>query len=240
MTNHNHPFEWFKLTDYAVSPSISDWVAMLSRRADWRESVLTIYPDGVPMEDKTSVRDDYLAAVLPSNLGAHPSASDHKSPTPPPLIVDITEDCSGGQLPISDFEMQGFGTRILAVNPNASDRDLTVAFENWRKERRKRASLPIKRPGRPSANFEVTARHLISWREHNVLGALDLDFCAKIFGIDPLKYETLGIFLGCKPDDDPKEHGRVARATAKEAMKCISLLQAQIQARNSVRKRGKK
>jgi hypothetical protein len=243
VTKHNHPFDWFKLADYAAPLSLTDWAIMLSRRAGRREILLTIYPDGVPEKDKASVWDDYLTAVSlrnVSNLAVHPSGSDHESTTPPPLIEDLTVKCSKGRRPISKFEMHIFGTRVLAVNPNAPDPVLKTHFENWLKEQRKRSPVPARRRGKPSANFEIRGDHIKSWTHYNVLAVFDLDFYAKVFGIKRLTHEQLGNLLECSDDYDPKEWGRNARAKAAEAMRCLDVLAAQIQAKTSVREGGPK
>jgi hypothetical protein len=229
MTKHNHPFDWFKPADYAVDLSLTDLATMLSRRQEWRDSLDTIYRSGVPDEHKASVWRDYLAAVLPRNLGLYPAGSDPKSTTPSPLL-DITENCCSGQVPISEFEIQNLGTRILAVNLSASDTVLIKQFIDWLKHERERSGLPLKRRGRSSANVEVTISHLSNWRQYNVLAVLDLDLCAHVFGVAPLTYEVLGRdFLGCSSKVDPKEWGRAARAKAKEFTKCLGLLESQIE-----------
>src|SRR4051794_13695429 len=89
--------------------------------------------------------------------------------------------------------------------------------------KRKRSGLPLKRPGRSSTNVEVTIKHLSNWRQYNVLAALDLDFCADVFGVARLTNEVLGRdSLECGRDVDPKEWGRVARAKAEEFTNCLS------------------
>jgi hypothetical protein len=227
MTKYNHPFDWFKLADYAADLSPEDWAIMLSVRQEWRDSLDIIYRSGVPDEHKASVSYGYLAAVLPCNLGVYPAGP--KSTTPPPLL-DITENCCSGQFPISEFEIQNLGTRILAVNLSAADTALIKKFFDWLEHERKRSPLPLKRRGRSSANVEVTINHLSNWRQYNVLAVLDLDFCADVFGVARLTHEVLARdFLECGPKVDPKEWGRVARAKAEEFTKCLSLLEARIQ-----------
>lgn len=229
MTKHNHPFDWFKPANYAVDLSLADWATMLSRRREWRDSLDIIYRSGVPDEHKARVLHDYLAAVLPCNFGIYPAGSDPKSTTPPPFL-DLTENCCSGQVPISEFEMRNLGTRILAVNLSAADTVLIKQFIDWLEHERKRSGLPLKRPGKPSTNVEVTIKHLSNWRQYNVLAALDLDFCADVFGVARLTNEVLGRdFLECGRDVDSKEWGRVARAKAEEFTNCLSLLEAQIQ-----------
>jgi hypothetical protein len=229
MTKHDHPFDWFNLADYAADLSPEDWATMLSVRQEWRDSLDIIYRSGVPDEHKASVWHDYLAAVSPCNLGVYPAGSDPKSTTPPPLL-DITENCCSGQVPISEFEMQNLGTRILAANLSAADTVLRKDFDVWLEHQRKSSPLPLKRRGRSSANVEVTINHLSNWRQYNVLAVLDLDFCADVFGVARLTHEVLGRdFLECGRNVDSKEWGRVARAKAEEFTKCRSLLEAQIQ-----------
>ena len=152
------------------------------------------------------------------------------NPNFPDGLLDTTENCCSGQVPISEFEMQNLGTRILAVNLSASDTVLIKQFIDWLKHERKRSGLPLKRPGRPSTNVEVTIKHLSNWRRYKVLAVLDLDLCAQVFGVPPLTHEVLGgNFLGCSSKVDPKEWGRAARDKAEEFTNCLSLLEAQIQ-----------
>jgi hypothetical protein len=246
VTKHNHPFDWFKLADYAAPLSLIDWAIMLSRREDWRETFLTFYPkafypDGAPEEERASFWHGYLAEVLPCNFGVGLELKG--GITLPPPIVDITEKCSRGRTPISKFEMQIFGTRVLAVNPNAPDPVLKNHFENWLKEQRKRSPLPAKRAGTPTTNLKITNKHLSSWRKYNVLAVLDLDFCAEVFVTNNkrLTHEMLaGDFLKCRSKVDSKEWGRNARAKAKEAMQCRGLLEAQIQAETTPHEGGPK
>jgi hypothetical protein len=91
--------------------------------------------------------------------------------------------------------------------------------------------LPARRRGKPSLNFEITADHIKSWTYYNVLAVLDLDFYAKVFGIEPLTHQQLGELLERTFQFEAKDWGRNARAKAAEAMRCLDVLQAQIQAK---------
>jgi hypothetical protein len=138
----------------------------------------------VPQKERDSFWRGYLAEVLPCNHGA---GAEHKGGTTlPPPIVDSTEKYSSGRTPISKFEMQILGTRILVVNPSAPDAVLKKYFEKWLKEQRIRSPLPVKRRKKPSANSEVTNSHLSSWCKYNVLA---------VRGKDPsMAEDVLGMF----------------------------------------------
>ena len=188
-----------------------------------------------------------MADVLPSNIRKNSGLSvgwQHEGlKTSPPYIADITEECSKGlarTVRALRFEKQFFDIRVLTMNLRAPDALLKKQFETLLKEQRKRSRLPAKRRGRPSTNFEVTNDHLRSWRQYNVLAVFDLDFCAQVFGIDPLTHGQLGNLLECDRDIDPKEWGRAARDKAAEAMQCLDVLAAQIQAKTSVGEGGPK
>jgi hypothetical protein len=127
-----------------------------------------------------------------------------------------------------------FGTRILRVNPNTPDEALIQAFKEWLQQQRKFDPLPVVMPGHKGLNVRITDKHLKSWTEYKVLAVIDLDFCAKVFGVSNLSHEALCDLL-LPPDcplakeDSPelRDWGREARRKAEEAKESIDLLIAQ-------------
>jgi len=242
-----HIPSWFKLADYAEAENFnfSDWAVMISHRHLWRQSLDTTYPRGVPNEQKASFWNDYLGDVLPSKIDVNRGFrwlrgwDNEGLKTPPPYIADITEECSKGLARVVRglrYEKQFFDARVLTVNINAPDTILVQHFHDWLKEGRKRSRVPVRRRGKPSANFEITGDHTRSWTRYKVLAVLDLDFYAQVFGIKPLMHEQLGNVLECNHDYDAKDWGRNARAKAIEAMQCLDVLAAQVQPMGSSQK----
>lgn len=241
MIKHNHPFDWFKLAHYAEAENFnfSDWSVMLSHRQIWRDLNLR-YPSKAPDAEKAKFWDTYLADVLPSNIGENrklPIGWDHEGLlTQPPCIADITVESSKGLVGLVQalrYERQFSNIRILTVNMTAPDKGIKQAFADWLREQRRQSPMPARRRGKPSANFEITDDHLKSWARYKVPAVLDLDFYAQVFGIKPLSHEQLAKLLECDDDYDPKEWGRNARAKAAEAMGCVGVLAAQIQAKTN-------
>jgi hypothetical protein len=104
MTKHNHPFDWFKLADYADAKNFnsSDWRPMLSHRRIWRDiwGGHPNYPRKAQDEEKAKFWDTYLADVLPSNIRENRKLplgwDDEGLLTQPPCIADITEELFKG------------------------------------------------------------------------------------------------------------------------------------------------
>lgn len=241
MSKHNHLFDWLELADYAEANSFNlfDWAVMLSHRGLWRKSL----PYNQPMSDlesKWAYFRDYLDDVLPCNIHENRSVPKALEPWDREVMIwstrivdDITAEFSkdpDNTLRRLKFEVDVHGTRLLAVNPWTPDNLLGERFQHWWRKQRKESPLPAKRRGRPSSNVEITADHLRSWLDYNVLAVFDLDFYAQVFGIKPLSDEQLVELLECHLNVKAKNWGRRARAKTKKAMQCLDVLVAQAQA----------
>ena len=153
--------------------------------------------------------DEYLRVALPCNYRKVPPQARML-----PLLEDITERVAGLdkeeasalsallQLrtlpPLADITPQiarlgkdhaaiHFGVRFLRVNRIVPDNHLKQAFDNWLRESPVSAPQGVSRRGRPSSNIMITSQHLKSWTAYNILGVMDLDLCATLFGVRRLR-----------------------------------------------------
>ena len=212
---------------------------MFSRRDVWQTVFLSdqwrlsgASPKSIE-DDRIQSWNTYLADVLPCNLGVRRPEWYPATPTALRPITDITEsfgDFDKAGRP-ADFEVSFLGARVLIVNAGAPDTDLKNHFDAWLAEQRTQSPLPARRRGRPATNFAITPDHFRSWARYHVLAVLDLDFYAQVFGIKPLSHEQLGHLLERRFKFEAKDWGRNARAKAAEAMRCLDVLQAQIEAK---------
>jgi hypothetical protein len=146
-----------------------------------------------------------------------------------PLLEDITEQIAGLDKDEASAWAIHFGVRFLRVNRIVPNKDLKQAFDRWLRKSRIRAPRRMSRRRRPSSNVIITSRRLKSWTAYNILGVMDLDLCATLFGVRRLSHQELCDYL-IDPKRlgkvDPKDWGRTARIKAEEAKQ--SLLIAQV------------
>jgi hypothetical protein len=243
MKKQSQPFDWFKLADYAEAKNfdLSDWLVMLRHRKLWRDrwGGNPKYPREAPKEEKAEFWDTYLKDVLPSNIGENRKLPrwDHEGLlTQPPCIADITDESSKGLVALVQnlrYEKLFFGTRILTVNMTCPDTVILQGLADWLRERREQSPLPVKRRGPRALNVKITSDHPRSWVDYNVLSVFDLDFYAQVFGIEPLTHQQLAELLEPGGEVDAIDWGRNARDKAAEALRCVDVLEAQVEAKTS-------
>jgi hypothetical protein len=230
-------YNWFKREDYLPISSfnLADWAAMLQVRCNFEHASAPdrkhhLTPDAAKKltftsDEKRRLRpiwDEYLRVALPCNYRKVPPQARTL-----PLLEDITAQIARlGK----DQAAIHFGVRFLRVNRLVPDKHLKQAFDNWLRQSRISAPRGVSRRGRPSSNITITSQHLKSWTAYNILGVMDLDVCATLFGFRRLSHEKLCDYL-IDPekvgDVGPKDWGREARRKAEEAKESLDLLIAQ-------------
>ena len=201
-------FSWCKLEDYAPTYEFdfADWATMLQIRWDydqqWPPKIYHLEPEAIQALRRHGSRtaaefwDNYLRAVLPREYIKSGRKTLHGRTLPP--LEDITSLIKKNARSTLNIDAI-FPARILRVNPNTPDEALIGAFKEWLQELRKFDPLPVVRPGHKGLNVRITDEHLKSWTEYKVLAVIDLDFCAKVFGVS---HEALcGLLLpqDCEP-----------------------------------------
>jgi hypothetical protein len=217
---------WFNFKDYKIAKEFDDhdWAKMLRCRRSWFDAWGEGFLKGVPEAEE--LWDGYLTEALPSRLNRQrPQAQ--SDPYPPSYeqsyVLDITDAFPSRRFRTRYKWNIDFGSRMLLVDPHASDAILLEKFSRWLIDQREKANT-ARRRGRKAANFAITPKLLKAWAAQKLLPVWDLDFYAKVFGKSKLTPKTLCDAVDVDVNKDPKEWARATRSKAGELLKNIEYL----------------
>ena len=212
---------WFNLDDYNIAREFDhhEWAKMLRCRGSWFNAWGDGFLKGVPEAEE--LWNGYLTEALPWRLDRQrPQAqSDERS-----YVFDITDAFPSRRFRTRyEWSITTFGSRVLFVDPGASDAILRKQFSSWLIDQRKKANT-VRRRGPKAANFEITSEQLRTWADQKLLPVWDLDFYAKVFGLSKLTPRTLCDAVDVNVKTDPKEWARATRNKAGDLLKNIEYL----------------
>ena len=187
---------WFKATDYAHIGSLgyAGWYHALAVRLELRRNLERTKTGELTPHDPDAFWQDFRAATDPSSVRAD------LPPWPPIEELSAARFATRKGRQRMTWEVITPGRSLLAVDLDAPDEVLMVAFKKWLFAARKKHPLPAKRRGRPTTapNVTITPQHLDKWVRYSILAVFDLDIWAQMFGEPRLSHSQLSEAL--KPD----------------------------------------
>jgi hypothetical protein len=226
------PPDWFKLQDYEYTNHLNatGWYRVLKirqyLREYFREQYKQLHQANPNWCSYTSFWTNYYEPRVLHYQGEAITEFDEDGALPfPPPVTTVEEIQSFGPLSLQAVGdalktyVENLGYRLLMVDPNCTDVELTDSFATWLAELRNEHPLPIKRSGRKALNVTFTeADHFSSWRDHRILAVFDLYFWAEVTG-KTVSYPQIGRWVF--PENttaDPKELGRGAKSILDTAL----------------------